>query len=105
MVGVSGFEPNHCYRLEADLTCSAQVVACPRFAPTRLGVGPPYVNPDHCVLSAREHAGLSAVARKYDVSLSWLIRKAITQFLNQYGTEGGKPALKLPLRETDLDRP
>lgn len=47
-------------------------------------------------LPEKEHAALTALARKNDVSLSWLTRKAIIEFLNQYGTSGAQLALDLP---------
>lgn len=44
----------------------------------------------------KEHAALAALARKNDVSLSWLTRKAIMEFLQRHG-KGGQPlALDLP---------
>ena len=45
-------------------------------------------------LQDSDHAALSALADKYDVSLSWLTRKAITDFLERHETE----ELQLPLR-------
>lgn len=47
-------------------------------------------------LPEREHAELAALARKYDVSLSWLMRKAVTEFLARCGKEETQLALKLP---------
>lgn len=48
-------------------------------------------------LPEQEHAALTALARKYDVSLSWLTRKAVIEFLNQYGNGTAQLALNLPL--------
>lgn len=48
-------------------------------------------------LPDKEHAALAALARKYDVSLSWLTRKAVIEFLRRYGKAGAQPALDLPL--------
>jgi len=47
-------------------------------------------------LPAKEHAALTALAEKHDVSLSWLTRKAIINFLNQYGEDGAQLMLNLP---------
>lgn len=49
-------------------------------------------------LPEKEHAALTALARKHDVSLSWLARKAIIEFLNQYGTGGAPLTLDLSLQ-------
>jgi hypothetical protein len=47
-------------------------------------------------LPEKEHAALTVLARKYDVSLSWLTRKAVIEFLNQYGKGGAQFTLDLP---------
>lgn len=52
-------------------------------------------------LPEREHAELAALARKYDVSLSWLMRKAVTEFLTQCGKEESPLTLKLPREKKD----
>ena len=44
-------------------------------------------------LSESDHAALSALAEHYDVSLSWITRKAITDFLERHENE----ELQLPL--------
>lgn len=44
-------------------------------------------------LSESDHAALSALAERHDVSLSWLTRKAVTDFLERYENE----ELQLPL--------
>jgi hypothetical protein len=41
-----------------------------------------------------EFSELSALAEKYDVSLAWLTRKAILEFIDRYRSE----QLQLPLR-------
>lgn len=48
-------------------------------------------------LPDKEHAALAALAQRYDVSLSWLTRKAVIEFLRRYGNGGTQPALDLPL--------
>ena len=49
-------------------------------------------------LADYEYAGLTALAEKYDVSLSWLTRKAVLEFLQQYGgTDGAQLSLDLPI--------
>lgn len=49
-------------------------------------------------LADYEHAGLTALAEKYDVSLSWLTRKAVLEFLQQYGgSSGAQLSLDLPI--------
>ncbi|KPQ05932.1 MAG: Ribbon-helix-helix protein, copG family [Rhodobacteraceae bacterium HLUCCA12] len=48
-------------------------------------------------LPDKEHAALTMLAQKYDVSLSWLTRKAVMEFLQRYGDGGTQPALDLPL--------
>jgi len=45
-------------------------------------------------LSDTEFDELAAMAEKYDVSLSWLSRKAILEFIDRYRVE----QLQLPLR-------
>jgi hypothetical protein len=45
-------------------------------------------------LTDPEFAELAAMAEKYDVSLSWLSRKAILEFVDRYRVE----QLQLPLR-------
>ncbi len=50
-------------------------------------------------LPEREHAELAALARKYDVSLSWLMRKAVTEFLAQCSKEEAHLTLKLPSKK------
>jgi hypothetical protein len=45
-------------------------------------------------LSENEFGELAAMAEKYDVSLSWLSRKAILEFIDRYRME----QLQLPLR-------
>lgn len=47
-------------------------------------------------LPEREHAELAALACKYDVSLSWLMRKAVAEFLVQCGEEETQLTRKLP---------
>lgn len=50
-------------------------------------------------LPEKEHAALAALARKHDVSLSWLTRKAIIEFLNQHRAGSPLlPALGLPFQ-------
>jgi len=50
-------------------------------------------------LPEREHAALTALAHKYDVSLSWLTRKAVIEFLQRYGRGGAQLTLDLPLQD------
>jgi hypothetical protein len=45
-------------------------------------------------LTDAEFSELAAMADKYDVSLSWLTRKAVLEFIDRYRTE----QLQLPLR-------
>lgn len=45
-------------------------------------------------LTDAEFGELAAMAEKYDVSLSWLNRKAILEFIDRYRTE----QLQLPLQ-------
>ena len=47
-------------------------------------------------LADEEHAGLATLAEKYDVSLSWLTRKAVLDFLQQYGKGRVQLSLDLP---------
>lgn len=49
-------------------------------------------------LTGAEHAALSALADQCDVSLSWLARKAISEFLEQH--EGEELQLPLDLKRT-----
>ena len=50
-------------------------------------------------LPEKEHAALTALARQHDVSLSWLTRKAVTEFLRQKGEGDSRLATSLPLRD------
>jgi len=45
-------------------------------------------------LPRRDHDAMSALAEKYDVSLSWLCRRATADFLERHA----KGELQLPLR-------
>ena len=47
-------------------------------------------------LSDEEHAGLATLAEKYDVSLSWLTRKAVLEFLQQNEKGGAQLSFDLP---------
>ena len=51
-------------------------------------------------LTDAEFGELAAMAAKYDVSLSWLNRKAILEFIDRYRTE----QMQLPLR-TESQQP
>ncbi|MBC7298966.1 MAG: CopG family transcriptional regulator [Demequina sp.] len=46
-------------------------------------------------LSGRDHASLAELADRYDVSLSWLVRQAVTEFLER--SESGEVQLPLQL--------
>lgn len=46
-------------------------------------------------LSGPDHAALAELADRYDVSLSWLVRQAITEFLER--SASGKVQLPLQL--------
>jgi len=45
-------------------------------------------------LSGPDHASLAELADRYDVSLSWLVRQAVTEFLER--SESGE--IQLPLQ-------
>ncbi len=47
-------------------------------------------------LDEQEYAELSAMAEKHRVSMAWLVRHAVAEFLQQYRSE----ELQLPLRLT-----
>ena len=47
-------------------------------------------------LDEHEHAELAAMAEKHRVSMAWLVRHAVTEFLDRYRSED----LQLPLRLT-----
>ena len=47
-------------------------------------------------LDEHEHAELAAMAEKHRVSMAWLVRHAVTEFLDRYRNED----LQLPLRLT-----
>ena len=49
-------------------------------------------------LPDEEHAALAALAERHDVSLSWLTRRAVTEFLARQGGDDSQPALDLPLQ-------
>tara|TARA_B100000965_G_scaffold389201_1_gene394603 strand:+ start:816 stop:1025 length:210 start_codon:yes stop_codon:yes gene_type:complete len=42
-----------------------------------------------------EHAALAAMAERHDVSLSWLTRKAVIEFLERYERAGAQLPLDL----------
>lgn len=46
-------------------------------------------------LTDTEFSELAAMARKYDVSLAWIGRQAVLEFIDRYSTE----QLQLPLRQ------
>ena len=48
-------------------------------------------------LPDEEHAALTALAERHDVSLSWLTRKAVAEFLARQGENDSQPAFDLPL--------
>ncbi len=47
-------------------------------------------------LDEQEYAELAVMAEKHRVSMAWLVRHAVTEFLNHYGNEDSQ----LPLRLT-----
>ena len=47
-------------------------------------------------LDEREYVRLVAMAEKHRISMAWLVRQALTDFLERYGDED----LQLPLRFT-----
>lgn len=49
-------------------------------------------------LAEEEHAELSALADKYDVSLSWLTRQATVEFLKMQGRGGSQLPFELPVQ-------
>lgn len=49
-------------------------------------------------LDSDDYAALGKLARRMDVSASWLTRQAIRDFLDKYG-EHGKPELALRLAD------
>ena len=48
-------------------------------------------------LPEEEHAALTALADRYNVSLSWLTRKAVAEILPRQGGYDSQPALGFPL--------
>ena len=53
-------------------------------------------------LEAEDHRDLEQIARKSDVSISWVIRRAIGEFLNQYK---GETLGQLPLTSDEEKLP
>lgn len=49
-------------------------------------------------LPEKEYAALAALAKRHDVSLSWLTRKAVIEFLRQQGEGNARLVLDLPPR-------
>ena len=47
-------------------------------------------------LEDRDHNTLAEIAAENDVSISWVVRKAIRQFVEEY--RGGHPEVKSPKR-------
>lgn len=47
-------------------------------------------------LSGGDHAELSAIAEKYDASMSWVARQAIADFLDRHRTGDMQLPLNLP---------
>lgn len=52
-------------------------------------------------LPEREYAALSALARQYDVSLSWLTRKAVADFLKHHDEGKDNTSGNLPLTQRE----
>lgn len=50
-------------------------------------------------LADGEHAELTALAAKFDVSLSWLTRQAVVEFLKMQGKSGSQLPLELPIQK------
>lgn len=50
-------------------------------------------------LPDKEYTALAALARKNDVSLSWLTRKAVMEFMQRHTMAGVTLALDLPSRD------
>lgn len=50
-------------------------------------------------LADGEHAELTALAEKYDVSLSWLTRQAVVEFLKMQGRGDSQLPLELPIQK------
>ena len=48
-------------------------------------------------LREKEHSALAALAQQHDVSLSWLTRNAVAEFLRRYEDDGTQPVLNLQL--------
>lgn len=48
-------------------------------------------------LDEHEYAELSVMADKHRVSMAWLIRHAVTEFLDRYGQEDQQLPLRLPV--------
>lgn len=44
-------------------------------------------------LQGRDHAALSDLAERHDVSLSWLVRRAVTEFVQRHGRGDGRLVL------------
>jgi len=51
-----------------------------------------------------EHASLSNLAEKYDVSLSWLTRKAVVEFLKDHDEGGRQVVVDLPIQHSKTSR-
>ncbi|MCY4462909.1 MAG: ribbon-helix-helix domain-containing protein [Albidovulum sp.] len=49
-------------------------------------------------LRDEEHAALATLAERHDVSLSWLTRQAVAEFLARQKVDNPRPGLDLPLR-------
>ena len=49
-------------------------------------------------LADKEHAELTMLAEKYDVSLPWLTRQAIVESLKMQGRGGSQLPLELPVQ-------
>ena len=60
-------------------------------------------NSTRITVSLREddHVALAAIAERYDVSLSWLTRRAVAEFLEHHGRRGSQMDLDLPV---DVER-
>ncbi len=55
-------------------------------------------------LADDEYASLCGLAEKYDVSLSWLTRKAVVEFLSEYREGRGQLTLDLPVQHPKTNR-
>jgi|GEM_PF-1479629 len=75
-------------------------ILCDLLSAEKMQKSAPTTNRTRIKVSLRdeEHAALATLAERHDVSLSWLTRQAVAEFLARQKVDNPRPGLDLPLR-------